>query len=570
MRYLALATDYDGTLANEGRVPASALRALENFKKTGRRLLLVTGRELPDLSQVFTRFDLFDLVVAENGALLFHPSTQNETVLASAPPAVFVEELQRRAVPFRIGRSVLSTHASFAELTLQAIQSTGAEMQVIFNKGALMVLPSGINKATGLQSALEQLRVSPHNVVAIGDAENDHALLSSCEFGVAVSNAVPLLKERADWVTQAARAQGVEELVERIIDDDLSSFDEKLRRHRLAIGKQLAQGKDLFVSQSRGSILIAGPSGSGKSTMTMALIEQMIEQKYQFCIVDPEGDYGELPGVIVLGSPSEIPSITEVERILENPSHSVALNLLAIPVADRPLFFAGLFPRLTHLRTAFGRPHWIFVDEAHHLLPSSWHQATSVVPQELGGLVLITVHPLSVASVALHSIDTVIAIGKDWRQTLTDFSQASGHAIPKILPSEEPGAGQSVVWVTLDKSPPLLVKNAKSKFEQRRHIRKYAQGKLPEDRSFYFRGPHGKLNLRAHNLTMFIALADGVDDETWTYHLRQGDFSSWVREAIKDDDLAAEIANIEHETADPKLLREKIKQAIEHRYTAAA
>ena len=69
-----------------------------------------------------------------------------------------------------------------------------------------------------------------------------------------------------------------------------------------------------------------------------------------------------------------------------------------------------------------------------------------------------------------------------------------------------------------------------------RHIRKYAEGALGEDKSFYFRGPANALNLRAQNLTIFMQMADGVDDETWLHHLQAHDYSRWVREAIKDDD----------------------------------
>ncbi|MGH9641751.1 MAG: hypothetical protein ACRD3Q_04945, partial [Terriglobales bacterium] len=130
--------------------------------------------------------------------------------------------------------------------------------------------------------------------------------------------------------------------------------------------------------------------------------------------------------------------------------------------------------------------------------------------------------------------------------------------------------GQSMVWTTRDNSAPVLVENAKSTLERRRHVRKYAEGKLPEDRSFYFRGPQEKLKLRAQNLSTFIQLAEGVDDETWEHHLRQGDFSQWIRNSIKDDDLAAEVEKIEHEVADAKQSREQIKNAIERRYTAAA
>lgn len=74
MRYLALACDYDGTLATDGKVGEDVVAALERVRETGRRLVLVTGRELPDLAGAFPRLDLFERVVAENGGLLCRPS----------------------------------------------------------------------------------------------------------------------------------------------------------------------------------------------------------------------------------------------------------------------------------------------------------------------------------------------------------------------------------------------------------------------------------------------------------------------------------------------------------------
>ena len=68
MRYLALATDYDGTLARHGQVDAPTLAALERLRATGHKLLLVTGREMDDLKRCFAELHLFDWVVAENGA----------------------------------------------------------------------------------------------------------------------------------------------------------------------------------------------------------------------------------------------------------------------------------------------------------------------------------------------------------------------------------------------------------------------------------------------------------------------------------------------------------------------
>jgi hydroxymethylpyrimidine pyrophosphatase-like HAD family hydrolase len=222
MRYLAIATDYDGTLAHDGRVAKKTEQALVNVRESGRRLIMVTGRELADLRTLFQRMELFDFIVAENGAVLFNPATKEETVLAAAPSPAFLQELELRGVsPVSIGRVVVATWEPHQAAVLEAIHKLGLELQIIFNKGAVMVLPSGVNKATGLGTALERLELSPRNVVGIGDAENDHALLAYCGFAVAVANAVPALKESADWVTAGDHGSGVAELIERLIADDL-------------------------------------------------------------------------------------------------------------------------------------------------------------------------------------------------------------------------------------------------------------------------------------------------------------------------------------------------------------
>src|SRR3989440_7604012 len=199
MRYLALACDYDGTIAGDGVVNETTVAALERLRSSGRKLILVTGRELDDLQRVFSRFDLFDRVVAENGALLYCPETRAEKTLGDRPPDDFVRELKQRGVgPISVGRVIVATWHPHENTVLEVIRDLGLELQVIFNKGAVMVLPSGVNKATGLSAALAELGLSPHNVVGIGDAENDHAFMRLCECAVAVSNALPMVKERAD------------------------------------------------------------------------------------------------------------------------------------------------------------------------------------------------------------------------------------------------------------------------------------------------------------------------------------------------------------------------------------
>ena len=222
MHYLALACDYDGTLAHDGRVSDSTLDALQRLLASGRRLVMVTGRELDDLSKTFTHLHVFERIVAENGALLFAPATGREKLLAEPPSQTFIDRLRARGVaPLSAGRVIVATWLPYETIVLETIREMGLELQVIFNKGAVMILPTGVNKATGLSAALEEMNLSPDRVVGVGDAENDHAFLSRCGCSAAVANALPAIKERADIVLQADHGAGVAELIERIIKDDL-------------------------------------------------------------------------------------------------------------------------------------------------------------------------------------------------------------------------------------------------------------------------------------------------------------------------------------------------------------
>ena len=568
MRYHALACDYDGTLAHNGRVNDETVAALERLRGSGRQLIMVTGRELDDLRQNFSRLDLFDQVVAENGALLLSPKERKEKLLAEPPREDFVRLLGKRGVgPISVGHSIVSTWEPHETTVLETIRDLGLELQVIFNKGAVMVLPSGVNKATGLKAALDELGLSPHNAVGVGDAENDHAFFSLCECSVAVANALPSVKEHADWVTRGDHGAGVIELCEALLRDDLREIEPRLQRHGILLGVR-ENGAEVSLQPYGLNILIAGPSGVGKSTLAGGFLERLAERGYQFCIIDPEGDYSTFEGAVVLGDSRRAPNMDEVFELLNQPSQNVVVNLLGIALDHRPPFFAGLLPRLQELRATLGRPHWTVVDEAHHLLHSSWDPAELTVPQAMRGALMITVHPESVSPAALSVVDLVIAVGEAPERTLANFAQAVGQPPPALAPVELQ-TGEAVAWFRRTAEPPFRFRSEPPKGERQRHHRKYAEGELGPDLSFYFRGPEGKLNLRAQNLHIFMQLADGVDDETWLYHLRNGDFSNWFRSIIKDDELANEAAQIEqNQGLSARESREALRIAIERRYSA--
>lgn len=231
MRYLALCSDYDGTLAHHGAVGEPILAALKRLRASGRKLVLVSGRELEDLQRVFPHLELFDRLVLENGALIFNPATRKERLLCERPPAAFVEALRARGVaPMSVGRAIVATWEPQQQAVIAVIREQGLKLQLIFNKGAVMILPAGVDKATGLRAALEELQLSPHHAVGVGDAENDQAFLSICACAVAVANALPAVKETADFATPADHGAGVVQLIEEILADDLAGREPLLRR----------------------------------------------------------------------------------------------------------------------------------------------------------------------------------------------------------------------------------------------------------------------------------------------------------------------------------------------------
>ena len=568
MRYIALASDYDGTLARDGVVDEQTIQAIERLIHSGRKLILVSGRELADLKTVFTRLDLCERIVAENGAVLYNPATREKKILAERPPEGFIENLRERGVKnFSVGDVIVATWQPFERQALDAIREAGLELQVIFNKDAVMILPTGTNKMTGLCSALEELKLSPHNVIGIGDAENDHAFLRSCECSVAVANAIDALKERADFVTAAARGAGVAELIDKLIENDASDILPKCDAEAILLGKT-SSGEVRLAGYGR-NLLVCGQSGSGKSTFVAGVLERIMSKKYQVCLVDPEGDYENLPGCRTVGDEKHPPSIEHVKQVLQDPGAQVIVNLIGVDSADRTVYFASLIAELQKCRLHTGRPHWLVIDEAHHVLPREWALTQTALPEELFNLVLITVHPEHVSAAALRRINTVAVVGADPRKLMGQFAKAVGVEIPDCDTANLP-RGEALLW-SVDAGQAIRLKAEPLRTEHDRHRRKYAEGQLEDQRRFRFRGPHDKMDLAVQNLNMFVQVAEGIDRETWEFHLRQGDYSRWFRNALQDPELADRIGAIEKESNLPEAeSRKRIKDAILEKYTASS
>jgi hydroxymethylpyrimidine pyrophosphatase-like HAD family hydrolase len=570
----ALAVDYDGTIAEHGRLAPETAAALKRVRESGRRLLLVTGRLLPDLRQVCPQVDeLFDAVVAENGAVLYMPATREVRTLGDAPEPVLVEALRRREIPFELGSSLVATTEPYAEACLAAIRDAGVERSLVFNKGALMLLPGGVTKGTGVEAALAAMELSAHNLLGIGDAENDHAFLGMCECAVAVADAVPALRERADYVTRGRAGAGVIEFIEEHLLNDAARLVPGLARHHLELGRTPA-GEPAAIPAHATGLLIVGPSATGKSTLTGVIVERLVRARRTFCLLDPEGDHetlAELEGVVTLGGKGRqtLPDFEELQSLLRGPSGGLVLNLSALSMADKVRYATRALAAIAAVRSASGLPHWLLVDEAHHLAPAEGSSAAELLDVTGESLVLITLSAEHLAREARRGITAVASTDHGAFRSALETLGADGRPFrPWTGDDGRPlERGEALLARLGDGATATLrFQVATREVHHRRHVRKYAEGELPPDRSFFFRGPAGALNLRAANLKRFCELAEGVDDGTWMWHLRRRDYSAWVRRDIKDAELADEIAAVEHDGAEAAASRRRVLEAVRRRY----
>jgi len=454
MRYTALAVDYDGTIAHDGVVPPHVVDALKRLKATGRRLLLVTGRELPELKTVFPEVGLFDRVVAENGALLYRPASGEEEELGDPPPPGFIETLRGRGVPLSVGRSIVATVTPHETAVLEVIRDMGLERQVIFNKGAVMVLPAGVNKASGLAVALGELSLSSRNVVACGDGENDHALLESSEYSVAVANAIQSLKDHADRVTAEKRGDGVLEVIADLIENDLARAQPARPRRSVVVGQDAA-GENVTVPAAGVSMLVTGGARSGKSTFVIRQLERLAACGYQYCVIDTRGEYLEFNPAVVFGTRQRPPEPAEVLTALQKPGVHAVVCVVAVELGKRPAFVADLMRRLVALREETGRPHWIVLDEAQDV-PDGRDVRSQLADEPAENLIHVTSDPASLPLDVVAGAGVVVARGASAQEMLATVAARIDLA-PPAEADRAPREGEALIWFRRARGAPLLV-----------------------------------------------------------------------------------------------------------------
>ena len=507
--FRAVALDYDGTLTVAPAPRPETLSAVRAAREAGTRCILVTGRILAELALDFPGYlEHFDAVVAENGAVLERPGIAPRRLAEPVPPAV-ADELTERGVPLRRGDVILATDADHDDAVLDVIARLGLELDIERNRDALMVTPPGVTKATGVAEALRALDVSPHDTVAFGDAENDHALLDFCEVGVATANAVAALRERADVVLQLPDGTGVSRALRGEGPPLVSA------RHRLSLGT-FTDGDAAAIPATGTSIGIFGESGSGKSHIAGLLAEQLVRRRYVTCIIDLEGDHvaiGALPGAVTVGGRERLPDVAEIVRLLSHGFVSVVVDLSLLPEAERRPVTAALLGALRASQAERGLPHWIFLEEAH--LPDGLPMPPDGSRQ---GICLVTYRPEALPA----------GVVPEWVVTM-DIREG---------PQLQRWGGTPRRLVPADRTTPHT-----------RHWHKYAEGEMPAYRRFHFRGPRGLTGRTAANLPEFATEVARAPDDVLRHHAAGADFSRWIGDICRDRRVAAAVAEVESRVA---------------------
>ena len=548
MKFGVLALDYDGTIATDGILNSDVRIAIGDARAHGIAVVLVTGRILSDLRRVAGDLGFVDAVVAENGAVLAFPN--DLSWLHGHPPSpVFLDELRHREIEFKAGQCIVEADAASAPRILASIRDLELPLVLAFNRDRLMVLPQAVSKGTGLHRALTALRLSVHNTIAIGDAENDHDLLAVCELAVAVGWGSEALQKIADEILPGNGPGAVAAFIRRA-DREIRLPPDRIGRRRVKLGT-MRDGRPLALAIRGRNVLVAGDPRSGKSWLTGLYCEQLILDGYCVCVIDPEGDYGtleSLPSVMLFGGGHLPPQIDDLVRGLEHPDMSVVVNLSHVPYKEKVDFLYSFLPMLARLRRTTGLPHRIVVDEAHYFLHDP--DAGRLLDLDLGAYTLVTHRLSDIHPDVRRAIEAVIVtrttdpgevqallgmLGKgtnesEWKPILAGL--ATNQAA--LLPGIKEAGGKLQQFELL----PRLTSHV-------HHRSKYLDEPMMEGHSFVFTDDGNPVGAPVRTLREFVSALANCPPKVLDGHARRGDFSRWIADVFHDHPLALDIRKVE-------------------------
>ena len=581
-----LACDLDGTLAQNGQVAASTWEMLKAAKTAGIVIFLVTGRALDSFASSRPFNELCEAIVAENGAVIHFPRRDAVAVPFGRVEPAILQQLETMGVPLERGMAIAATVIPHDETVLRVLRENRWGATIEYNWNAVMLLPTGATKGNGLLYALEELGYSPHNVAACGDGENDRSLFEAAELSAAVANARPALRALADVVLPEANGAGVASLVKSLLEGTVSTRRRRPGRQgtpgrRLQLGYRLS-GSPIHVDPYalvETNLGIFGGSGSGKSWLAGLLAEELLKQKYQVCIIDPEGDYRGLaasPRTLLLGGPeTPLPPVADVLNITEWNNISLVLDLSLYEIDQRLEYLENFLRALRGLRARRGRPHYFLVDEIQSFCPVEGGTLTELFLEAMqwGGFGLISYRPSLLAPPILqrlnHLLVTRLTLAEEVA-TLNPYLQCY-HPGPEAL--EQLSAlprGQAYLCTEKESLMPgaeiVRFRVSNRTIPHIRHLHKYLRAPLPEHKRFYFNHPDGRSLGMAANLWEFREQLGRLPAVALHYHLERGDFAQWLQEVMHDEELARRIGKVASRGLTGEPLRQALLEVVVDRY----
>ena len=577
-----LACDLDNTLAENGIIAAETWEMLRKAKKAGFTLILVTGRKLDSFAAEGPFTEFFEAIVAEDGAAIYYPRNDTVTLPFGHLSPELINRLSTLNIPLDRGIAIAATWVPHDVAILDVLRDMGGGATVEYNRGAVMILPPGATKGTGLSIALQELGYSVKNVIACGDAENDRSLFELAELSVAVENAVPEIKKLADIDLSEKDGEGIRNFIGRLLKGNLPDYQARIDRN-LILG-QKPNEEPVYVNPYdllSSNIGFVGASSSGKSWLAGLLAEELLKHGYQICIIDPEGDYRGLrafPRTLLLGGAAiDLPPVEDVITISEYTGISLILDLSMYPVDKRTKYVQQLMYSLCGLRARRGRPHWFLIDEIHSFCPYDGNEFTDFMISNMsqGGFGVVSYQPSRVAPTLLDALNRWIITRMTNEDDMKAIKHQLSHGVCESLKWDQltkQTVGQAYLCMGKEKKEAnpgrglIEFTVARRVVPHVRHLHKYLRAPLPESKRFYFKVDNHALPWYAASLWEFREAIEELPVETLMYHLERGDFYRWVNDVIHDKELARRLMKLTHRYLKDEELRTALYDTVTDRY----
>jgi hydroxymethylpyrimidine pyrophosphatase-like HAD family hydrolase len=575
MHISVIATDFDGTVAEGDRLAPEAGRALRRWREAGRTSVLVSGRPFEFLRDLQERERAFDLIVAENGAVLYNPYSDEMRLPFGQVPDELVSTLAQLGIPLWRGIAIAGTTLPYDDAVWVTSRELGLAVHVAINRSEVMLLPPGASKGAGLLHLLQNEGLSPRNLLAFGDAENDLSLLQVAEVKVAVANAVQDLQTMADHVTPEAGPAGVADFVDRYLLGG-KALDFPIRgahQFDLDAAHISLNAYDLVDRE----ILIAGGSGYSKSWLACRLAEGLMGGGYQVLALDPVGDLHGLrhhSSCLSLGR-EELPAISLVLQLLIGTGLSLAVDLSRVLTVEEQILYAtGLLRRVLDMRRRLGRPHWILIDEAQGLLGGPDNPAGLSLLQgfESFGVCLVTWQPSRIDHALLERMQGFVLTRHRLRSEVECLSRLlASHGLDVDRLPDRLGQldeGEALIWGLAASTNETLTRfrfgTGSRIFPGMRRLHRYLEDRVAPSKQFYFHDRKGH-SLPAGNLGELIERVRTLDLDVLTFHFERGDFVRWIRDVLHDKTLARWLDRLHSAEISGEALRLALLDALEQR-----